>query len=111
MRAITFMRNLFLAVLAASLLMSGTPAIATEAVQQDTTSDARVVRMLAEVEDTYQSFSSNSFYVPRYNVTYKTISFLNGYTYTGSTAISYTSGTYHGVTGHITLFKCNYTLY
>ena len=71
----------------------------------------RVVKLYQEVEDTYKAFSCDVAYISEYDVTYKRLYYSNGFTYTGSNPIAYYSGTYKGWNGHITVFKCQYSVW
>lgn len=110
MKAVRLCTLMMLAVLATSLFAMPAEAQTSYPVECGQ-QVARVSRLQVEVEDTYKSFSANSFFIQKYDTTYKTLSFVNGYTFTGAKAISYYSGSYHGVSGHITLYKCQYNTY
>lgn len=75
------------------------------------TEDARVIKMYQEVEDTYKAFSGDWAYVSKYDVTYRNLSYTNGFSYRGVSPIAYYSGTYRGWNGKITLFKCQYNVW
>lgn len=69
------------------------------------------MKLYQEVEDTYKAFSCDVAYISKYDVTYKRLYYSNGFTYTGSNPIAYYSGTYKGWNGHITVFKCQYSVW
>ena len=64
-----------------------------------------------DVEPAYMAFSGDTFYVAKYDTTYRQLRYNKGYDYLGAEAISYTSGWYRSNYGHITQFKCNYRVY
>lgn len=82
MKAVRLCTLMMLAVLATSLFAMPAEAQTSYPVECGQ-QVARVSRLQVEVEDTYKSFSANSFFIQKYDTTYKTLSFVNGYTFTG----------------------------
>ncbi len=87
------------------------PAHALPATQVDEPLELQRVKMFQEVENTYKAFSTSSFYVPKYDVTYKKLYFKTSFSLRGVKPINYYSGTYSGWNGQITVFKCEYNVW
>lgn len=95
--------------LALSVFLIPAKALTTDEI--DSSDPRRVVKLYQEVEDTYKAFSCDVAYISKYDVTYKRLYYTNGFSYTGSNPTAYYSGTYRGWNGHITVFKCQYSVW
>lgn len=64
-----------------------------------------------QVLDTYKSFHNGLFYVDRYDLTYRLLTFPNSYSLSRVDTVSVAEGYYGNYFGYITTYKCIYDVW